>query len=498
VSGSPFTALADHARHRPAGVALAWAGGELDYRTLVVEVDRLAAWLTQRDVRAVALALPNCAAWVIADLAALAAGVAVIPLPPFFSSGQARHCLALAGVEAVLTRHPEAVAPLLPPGPVRVERFEVAGEPLAWVALPAQRSSLPAAAAKVTFTSGTTGEPKGVMLSAAQMVGVASFLMARIATAEDDVHLCISPLAILLENVAGLYAPLLAGSTAYLATPEESGLSGAAGVDGHRLAAALAQPRVASAILTPGLLQAVVEAIEQGAPPPHALRFLAVGGAPVSPALLGRAEALGLPVYEGYGLSECASVVALNTPAARHSGSVGRPLPHIAVRTRADGELEVRGHGLLGYLGESGPRPGEWLTTGDLGHLDPAGYLHLTGRKKSCFITAFGRNVAPEWVERELVLQPEIAQAALFGEARPWNAAVIVPAPGATETEVATAVATANRDLPDYARVGRWLVAETPFALANGQLTASGGVRRAVVWAQYGARINRHYQKTPA
>ncbi len=495
MSNTLLAALARHAHALPERVALAWDGGSLDYRTLLLEVERLAATLSRRGLRSIALALPNRAPWVIADLAALAAKVAVVPLPPFFSSHQTRHCLAAAGVEAVLTHHPEALAPLLPAGSMRVEAIEVAGEPLTWISLPEQRSLLPEGVAKVTFTSGTTGEPKGVMLSAAQMARVATSLVERIPTAEGDLHLCLSPFAVLLENIAGLYAPLLTGRTAYLLAPEESGLLGAHGVDGEHLAGVLARPRVASAILTPGLLQVVVEAVEEGAPLPCNLRFLAVGGAPVSPALLGRAEVLGLPVYEGYGLSECASVVALNTPEARRTGSVGRPLGHLAVRTRAGGEVEVRGHGFLGYLGEPDPRPGEWLATGDLGHLDTEGYLHLTGRKKSCFITAFGRNVAPEWVERELLLQPAIVQAALFGEARPWNTAVIVPAPGAIEAMVAAAVTAVNRELPDYARVQSWILADAPFTPANDLLTATGGVRREAVWAQYGRRIDNLYSR---
>jgi len=290
--------------------------------------------------------------------------------------------------------------------------------------------------AKITFTSGTTGEPKGVMLSVTQMERVATSLAEHVPTTAGDRHLCISPFAVLLENIAGLYAPLVAGRTCYLATPAESGLAGAAGIDGRCLAAALAQPRVASAILTPASCRRWWRRWSRARPSPRTCASWR-WAAPQSPRRDSVApRPLCLPVYEGYGLSECGSVVCLNIPAAHRAGSVGRPLPPLTVRTRATGEVEVRGHGFLGYLGEPGPPPGEWLATGELG---PDGFLYLTGRQRSCFITAFGRNVAPEGVERELVLQPAIAQAVAFGEGQPWNAAVIVPTPGATEPEVVRA-----------------------------------------------------------
>jgi acyl-CoA synthetase (AMP-forming)/AMP-acid ligase II len=97
-----------------------------------------------------------------------------------------------------------------------------------------------------------------------------------------------------------------------------------------------------SIVLVPELLRLLVAAAERGWPVPGSLKFVAVGGAAVSVDLLARAEAVGLPVFEGYGLSECASVVCLNTPDARRRGSVGRPLPHASVRLADDGQIMVR------------------------------------------------------------------------------------------------------------------------------------------------------------
>jgi long-subunit acyl-CoA synthetase (AMP-forming) len=202
-------------------------------------------------------------------------------------------------------------------------------------------------------------------------------------------------------------------------------------------------------------------------------------------------------VFEGYGLSECGSVVCLNTPGATRPGSVGRPLPHVRVTLAADGEVFVQGQPFAGYLGQA-PRAragGDGWPTGDLGRLDDDGFLYLTGRRRSVFITAYGRNVAPEWVERELALEPAVAQAAVFGEARPWNVAVIVPASGVDAAAVASAVRRANLGLPDYARVSQWLPADGPFTPGNGLLTGTGRVRRQAVQDRYRDRIETLYRQ---
>lgn len=246
------------------------------------------------------------------------------------------------------------------------------------------------------------------------------------------------------------------------------------------------------AIFTPQTLQCVIEAMEHH---PHlrlSLRFAAVGGASVSPRLLQRAVDLGLPVYEGYGLSECASVVYLNTPGQHRSGSEGRPLPHVRVSISEGGEVLVGGQPFIGYLKEQ-PLANDFWPTGDLGELDADGFLYLRGRRRNLFISAFGRNIAPEWVERELLLEPEIAQAAAFGEARPCNVAVLVASNGASQAEIDAALAGSNRSLADYARVSRWIAADAPFSISNNMLTGTGRIRRAQILERYGQTIESLY-----
>lgn len=492
-------ALRRQALRQPDAPALDTVQGVRSYQQLSADVDHVAQMLRERGLQSLALLADNGLAWALADLGAIAAGVRFVPIPPFFSAQQALHALRDAGVQALLVDPRLPLHPAL--GSLRDEMLtlDATGTELRLLHLPAPSTAgVPAATQKITYTSGTTGQPKGVCLALEQMEAVAQNLAQSSGAAAGHRHLSVLPLSTLLENLGGLYAPLLAGATACLRPMAEVGLRGAAGLDAQRLVGALREHRANSAILVPQLLQAVVEALEAGAASLPDLRFVAVGGAPVSQRLLHRAAALGLPVHEGYGLSECASVVALNTPHAHRVGSVGRPMPHVRLDFAPDGEILVGGNAFLGYAGAAPLSADDFVATGDYGRLDADGYLWLTGRKKNMFITAFGRNVAPEWVERELCLQPAIAQAAVFGEARPWNAAVIVPRAGVAAAAVDAALAAVNAELPDYARVTRWLPAAQPFTPANDQLTANGRLRRTAILERYGADLESLYQEIPA
>jgi long-subunit acyl-CoA synthetase (AMP-forming) len=489
--------IAGHAAHDPQRQALAGAGFSLDYRTLVREITALAAQLASSKIRTLALDMDNGPAWALCDLAALSADVQLIPIPPFFSAQQVRHCLEEAGVQAVISDNP-GLLEIRAGDRLRKESrsIELLGSSYAWIEATGEGDRIPEGVSKVTFTSGTTGEPKGVMLAREQMVAVATSLAEVVEVSVEDRHLALMPLSVLLENICGLYTPLLCGATAILPPLAETGMQGASGLDASVMARALFNHRATTAIFTPQTLQGVVEHLEQGGQPPDRLRFGAVGGAPVSGALLQRAAALGLPIREGYGLSECASVTTLNPLADAKPGSVGRPLPHLRLRIAEDGEVLVAGNLFRGYLGQSRPETDNgWWRTGDIGRLDRDGFLHLTGRKRNMFVTAYGRNVAPEWVESELVLDPAIAQAAVFGEARPFNVAVLQPTTGADVAQVDAAVSRINDSLPDYARVRHWLHADEPFTIQNGGISGTGRLKRHNVFGRYQSRIESLYMQ---
>jgi len=137
----------------------------------------------------------------------------------------------------------------------------------------------------------------------------------------------------------------------------------------------------------------------------------------------------------------------------------------------------------------------EYLATGDIGYLDEDGYLYITGRKKNIFITSFGRNVSPDWVERELTNNPAIFQAAVFGEAKPFNVAVIVTSGSPSKQSIATALSNINQFLPDYAQVKKWVLARYPFSPQNGLATANFRLKRAEIYQQYQSEIEALYDE---
>jgi len=494
---SMLARLAMHARTQPQQVAILGSGCRIDYATLHRVLDSLIGQLRALEVRTLALDLDNGPAWALLDLAALEAGIALLPIPPFFSPAQIRHALRASAVEMVITADVERFSQSQPDLALELRgTLTLFDQSLGCLRTPSLESNIPPGIHKVTFTSGTTGEPKGVLLSWRQMRPVVCSLADAVQVSRDDRHLVLTPLAVLLENIAGLYTSLWSGASVALPSLRETGVLGAAGLDHHQMMATLDRYGATAAIFSPQMLQGAVAYVAEGNAVPSHLRFVAVGGASVSQRLLTQAKAIGLPVYEGYGLSETASVVTLNHPAADRPGSVGRPLPHLQIKIAADGEVWVRGNRFAGYLGESQhAAEDEWWQTGDIGFIDADGYLFLKGRRRHIFITAFGRNVSPEWVERELVLESAIAQAALFGEARPWNVALIVPAAKATGAEIEAAIQRVNQNLPDYARISQWIAADEPFSPRNGQLSGTGRLRRESLLQHYGSRMATLYQE---
>lgn len=461
-----------------------WRDGQWTGTGLAARVRHYADVLAREDAQVIASRLDNGPEWIALDLAIRLLDRVHVPLPTFFSPAQVAHALADSGADALAA----------PAGAMVVSRaHSPLDDTLTLHRLAATPIALPAGTATITYTSGTTGTPKGVCLGVDALLAVATSLAEATAPLAPRRHLCLMPLSTLLENVAGVYAALLADAEIVVPPLAEIGYTGAAGLDVPTLLACLHRYRPESAILVPQLLLALVMAGERGALPPDSLKCLAVGGGRVGPALIARADALGLPVYEGYGLSECASVVCFNRPGAVRPGSVGRPLPHARVSVR-DGELFVDGPHCLGYLGGDAPLVDGAIATGDLGHIDADGFVHVTGRRRHVFITAFGRNVSPEWVESELLQHPAFAQAVVHGEARPFNVAIVWPRdPALDDDALRRALDAVNRDLPDYARIGDVVRADAPFSVADGLLTANGRPRRDAILARYRDAVDARY-----
>ncbi|HSI28963.1 MAG: AMP-binding protein [Methylophilus sp.] len=487
--------LARHILLTPNAVAMQGQYVSMSYAQLQQEIDQLRQELVlENHHQPIAVAIANHPAWVLLDLTALGSEIPSVPLPFFFTNAQILHAVLDAGAGTLITDEPERFCQIFNDRITRKTTIIVAGKRLMQLDLRVPEQALPKGTAKITYTSGTTGNPKGVCLSTENMLSVAASVVDASGITGDAKHLCVLPLSTLLENVAGVYAALIAGATVCLLPGEKTGLTGSQ-LNIQQLHRTLTDTQANTAIFIPELLNALVHTLEAGAASLPVLRFLAVGGAAVTSSLLDRAAHLGLPVYQGYGLSECASVVALNTVQANQVGSVGKPLQHVDIKLADDGEILVKGQHFLGYTGMPAAIDQEWFATGDIGALDAQGFLHIQGRKKNVFITSFGRNVSPEWVECALLDSRHIAQACVFGEAKPWNIALIVTNSPASDPLINQSIAEINQQLPDYARITKWITVQ-PFSHANHQLTANGRLKRQAIYQAYQEAINHLYKES--
>lgn len=392
------------------------------------------------------------------ELAALDRGIPVLSLPRFFTPDQVSHALTATGAAVLIGDALEDAA--------------VVGEPTSVELLPGT--------ARITFTSGSTGTPKGVCLSADHMLTVAKAVVDAVGSAHAGRHMPLLPAGILLEYVAGFLPTLLAGGT-YLCPPAEiTGMADPFRPDFRRMARAIADHDVTSLILVPEYLGGLVAVMEATGLRLPKLTLVAVGGARTPPALITRARALGLPVRQGYGLTECASVVSLERDAGDDTGSVGTALSHLSISIADDGEILIDGPLCLGTIGA--PRGDGPLHTGDIGSIDAAGRIHIDGRKSSLIVTSHGRNISPEWVEEALTAQPAIMQAMVYGDGLPLPCALLTAA--SADADLGAAVAAANAVLPAYAQIDDWqeVAHFTPF---NGQLTGNGRLRRDAIAAMW-------------
>lgn len=454
--------LERQASAHPSRTALQGPGSAFSYSQMMQAAQALADQLRRRGVERAGLSGDNSLAWVLADLACLLAEVVCVPVPVFFSRSQTSHLIERASLDCLLTSEQDPGSEHLGHG-VWLKQLPVTGAG-AW---------MPEATAKITFTSGSTGTPKGVCLSGGQMASTALALKERLAGVQLQQHLCILPLATLLENIAGVYLPLLMGATVTVAPLRSLGMTGSSGLDLGRLIAGINHSKPQSLILVPELAMALVASAEQAQLDTRSFRFLAVGGGRVSPDLLIRGRAAGLPLYEGYGLSECSSVVALNVPGDEYEGTVGKPLSHVDVRVDGRRHILVRGNTHLGYLGDK-PEEEAWLDTGDLGALSPEGFLTVNGRAKNLLITSFGRNISPEWLESELIQALGAQQAVVFGDGDPSPSALVVIRDGRSPEQLRQALTMLNASLPDYARLAALYLRRQSLTLADEYITTNG------------------------
>jgi long-chain acyl-CoA synthetase len=236
------------------------------------------------------------------------------------------------------------------------------------------------------------------------------------------------------------------------------------------------------------------------------MKAMVSGGAPLNPDVGLFFQAMGLPMLQGYGQTEAGPVISCNRPKAGiRMETVGPPLMNTEVRIAKDGEIMVRGENVMhGYW----RNPEEtarvlqdgWLGTGDVGHLDAQGRIVITDRKKDLIILDKGDNVSPQRVEGMLTLQPEIAQAMVYGDRHPYLVGLIVPEPEYADApdlqqRLGRAVDRVNAELSVTEKVRRFILADEAFTVDNEQLTPSMKIRRHVIRAAYGERLDALYKR---
>lgn len=539
----------------------------------------LAAALAAQGVRRgdrVALLSENRPEWLLADYALVRLGAVSVPLHATLPAAQVQAILRDAGAHLVLvstasqrekvgrpswlTRAPAVI--LFEPSAARPGDLTLAdlltqtgGPP--W---PGEEPK-PEDLATLIYTSGTTGEPKGVMLTHGNLVANLVALQALAPLGPEEVALSFLPLSHVLERIAGTYLVLLCGGVVAFAEGFEALADNIREVRptlmigvplfyerlrARILAEAEGRPAPLRHLFAWGLAaaQSAFAARQAGESPPLTVRLKAAvadrlvgarvraalggrirlfvsGGAPL-PAEVGTFfHALGLPVYEGYGLTETSPVVSLNRPGAMRLGTVGPPLPGVEVRVAEDGEVLVRGANVMaGYWRKARATrtalKDGWLHTGDIGHLDEGGFLVITDRKKDLLVTAAGKKIAPRGLEERIRRHPAVRDVVVVGEGRAYLTALVVPREEALRARATGAgiggdgadllkdprmellllgdLDRLTADCAPHEKVRRILFLQEPFSLASGEMTPTLKVRRAVVAARHREAIERIYQ----
>ncbi|MDA9557427.1 AMP-binding protein [Vibrio sp.] len=449
----------------------------LTYSDVLKKVKCAAKQLTDLNVNCIALKLDNHLDWMIIDLAAMWADIVLIPVPTFFSDQQIHHVLSVTNADCLIGEWSEQYRQDHKPSTV------MGTIPLYFKKASLSNSILPKTQ-KITFTSGSTGTPKGVCLSQQHIANVSSSLSEAI-EAKVDKHLVMLPLSTLLENVTGIYVPIILGTTSMIMSGQSVGLGGSSRFDAEVFTKALIRYSPNSLVLTPELLRALIAVAEQVPTVKKSLTFVAVGGAKVAPRLMVQAQKIGLPVFEGYGLSESGSVVSLNVPSAMKVGSCGKALPHLDVKLSKEGEILVKGNIALGYLNQ--PFDHEWYPTGDLGTIDNDGFLYLSGRKKNQIITSYGRNISPEWVESEAKCYLPTITLIVIGEAQSKLTAIVISKDD--PHQIIINIAKTNTLLPDYARLQQACIVSPE--VAKNWFTNNGRPRREKIHEWFDSCSNR-------
>jgi long-chain acyl-CoA synthetase len=558
------------------------------WQRVASEVHLLARALRARGVAPgdrVLLVAENRPEWAITDLAIMAAGAITVPAYTTNTTDNHAYLLNHSGAVAAFVSTDRLAARLLPAvAHASALKLVVSMEPLcaadqlsvpvlSWPEALAlgEQTAAPGSDAAATlsrgdlacfiYTSGTGGNPKGVMLTHGNIlanVAGAHAVLETLGLGDDEVFLSFLPLSHAYEHTGGQFLPMAVGAQIYYADGLEALASDFVEVRPTIVACVprlyevmrqrilrmtARQPRLKAKLfakavdlgskayerpeamnlaertfnrLLDRLVRHVVRARFGGR-----IKALVSGGAPLNYDVGLFFTALGVPLFQGYGLTECAPVISVNGPGQMKLHTVGRPIPGMEVRIAEDGEIVVRGPSVMrGYwrdeAGTSQVLRDGWLHTGDVGVIDDDGFLQITDRKKDIIVNSGGDNVAPQRVEGVLALQPQIAQVIVYGDARPHLVALIVPdvefakayarqhkvKPDLAELvqhkeferAIGEAVARANEGLSVIERVRHFRLLPEPFTIENGTMTPTLKLRRQLIYRVHRDLFESMYQ----
>jgi long-chain acyl-CoA synthetase len=522
----------------------------------------------------VAIMAPNRPEWVYADLGSMACGALSVPI---YHTEGLKHILYILKdsesrflfihsplvAEALIQHHgelPHLKRIVLLEGVLPYARclslndFLRQAEKVAdadldrWIEAGAQED-----VATMIYTSGTTGPPKGVLLTHANFLSNIEACIQQSEIGEGDECLSFLPLSHVFERMAGYYLMLHQGAviayaesldtvpvnllethpTIIVSVPRmyeklyarimERVLSGrwlskqiffAALKAGKTFAVReLADERPSLLLRWGAALGRKIIFAKMKERLGGRLRFLVSGGAPLGKPLAEFFMAAGIPIYEGYGLTETSPVIALNTPGATRLGTVGRPVPGTEVRIADDGEILVRGPGVFCGYWKKSKETNEvfingWFKTGDVGWLDEDGFLTITDRKKNLIITAGGENVAPQNLENLFKTDKYIANAMVYGDRKPYLTALLVPnfdnlekyartnkldfvshcdlvAHPAVLELIQQHIDSLQKELPSFQKIKRFTLLPRDFSREDGELTPTLKVKRNIVATRF-------------
>ena len=497
--------------------------------------------------------------WVIADLAILMAGAVTVPIYPSLVGEQAAYILVDSGAKVLFAEDASFVKRIADHDAGIISRLTRtilfadlstadASKDLAARVDARIAAGKPDDLATIVYTSGTTGPPKGVMLTHAALVADIRALEAAVDVGPSDEQLLFLPLAHIFGKLLVMMQYRRGYGTAFAESLLKA-LDNAAEINPtfmgcvprlYEKVFAVANERAAAAGGVKHRLFSWATAVGQAkqggwgrfwadrlvlskirARFGNRLRFAISGGAPLAKELAEWFDGAGLLVLEAYGLTETTGGTTMNSMAEHRFGTVGKPLPGIKVKIAGDGEILVHGPTVMrGYWQqEEATRavldPDGWFHTGDIGEFDPDGFLRITDRKKDIIVTAGGKNVAPQNIENLMKQSPWVSQAMVHGDKRPYLVALVtlnvdtaarfarehgisgeieaIAGHADVRAEMQREIDAVNARLSSFETVKKFTIVARDFSIDGGELTPTLKVKRKVVSDKYRALLDAMY-----